>query len=283
MRKLLYAFLAFILLMSCEKVDNVQTVLRQAEALVEINSDSALLLLETIDTSMLSAEDSAHYVVLRELAENRSASIVDNDMQRRADMAEKTALWIQNYDAEHHRRYTSELYIIMSVVIGVFAVALLMGWWYYRRKVRQFNSIISENTSRIVEYRKEILRLEINGDEHEFQIAELKRKINERQEKMAAKIHIGTKLYERMRAGDSIADVPAADLQCLVEYFALLRPRQWYEWEQRYDMLTPRQIAFLILCDDLHCDDEQIGDIMGIKNTAIRSIKSRIRKREKQQ
>ena len=281
MRKLLYAFLAFILLMSCEKVDNVQTVLRQAEALVEINSDSALLLLETIDTSMLSAEDSAHYVVLRELAENRSASIVDKDMQRRADVAEKTALWIQNYDAEHHRRYTSELYIIMSVVIGVFAVALLMGWWYYRRKVRQFNSIISENTSRIVEYRKEILRLEINGDEHEFQIAELKRKINERQEKMAAKIHIGTKLYERMRAGDSIADVPAADLQCLVEYFALLRPRQWYEWEQRYDMLTPRQIAFLILCDDLHYDDEQIGDIMGIKNTAIRSIKSRIRKREK--
>ena len=281
MRKLLYAFLAFILLMSCEKVDNVQTVLRQAEALVEINSDSALLLLETIDTSMLSAEDSAHYVVLRELAENRSASIVDNDMQRRADVAEKTALWIQNYDAEHHRRYTSELYIIMSVVIGVFTVALLMGWWYYRRKVRQFNSIISENTSRIVEYRKEILRLEINGDEHEFQIAELKRKINERQEKMAAKIHIGTKLYERMRAGDSIADVPAADLQCLVEYFALLRPRQWYEWEQRYDMLTPRQIAFLILCDDLHYDDEQIGDIMGIKNTAIRSIKSRIRKREK--
>ena len=281
MRKLLYAFLAFILLMSCEKVDNVQTVLRQAEALVEINSDSALLLLETIDTSMLSAEDSAHYVVLRELAENRSASIVDNDMQRRADVAEKTALWIQNYDAEHHRRYISELYIIMSVVLGVFAVALLMGWWYYRRKVRQFNSIISENTSRIVEYRKEILRLEINGDEHEFQIAELKRKINERQEKMAAKIHIGTKLYERMRAGDSIADVPAADLQCLVEYFALLRPRQWYEWEQRYDMLTPRQIAFLILCDDLHYDDEQIGDIMGIKNTAIRSIKSRIRKREK--
>ena len=281
MRKLLYAFLAFILLMSCEKVDNVQTVLRQAEALVEINSDSALLLLETIDTSMLSAEDSAHYVVLRELAENRSASIVDNDMQRRADVAEKTALWIQNYDAEHHRRYTSELYIIMSVVIGVFAVALLMGWWYYRRKVRQFNSIISENTSRIVEYRKEILRLEINGDEHEIQIAELKRKINERQEKMAAKIHIGTKLYERMRAGDSIADVPAADLQCLVEYFALLRPRQWYEWEQRYDMLTPRQIVFLILCDDLHYDDEQIGDIMGIKNTAIRSIKSRIRKREK--
>ena len=243
MRKLLYAFLAFILLMSCEKVDNVQTVLRQAEALVEINSDSALLLLETIDTSMLSAEDSAHYVVIRELAENRSASIVDNDMQRRADVAEKTALWIQNYDAEHHRRYTSELYIIMSVVIGVFAVALLMGWWYYRRKVRQFNSIISENTSRIVEYRKEILRLEINGDEHEFQIAELKRKINERQEKMAAKIHIGTKLYERMRAGDSIADVPAADLQCLVEYFALLRPRQWYEWEQRYDMLTQ------FLCD----------------------------------
>ena len=281
MRKLLYAFLAFILLMSCEKVDNVQTVLRQAEALVEINSDSALLLLETIDTSMLSAEDSAHYVVLRELAENRSASIVDNDMQRRADVAEKTALWIQNYDAEHHRRYTSELYIIMSVVIGVFAVALLMGWWYYRRKVRQFNSIISENTSRIVEYRKEILRLEINGDEHEFQIAELKRKINERQEKMAAKIHIGTKLYERMRAGDSIADVPASDLQCSVEYFALLRPRQWYEWEQRYDMLTPRQIVFLILCDDLHYDDEQIGDIMGIKNTAIRSIKSRIRKREK--
>lgn len=281
MRKLLYAFLAFILLMSCEKVDNVQTVLRQAEALVEINSDSALLLLETIDTSMLSAEDSAHYVVLRELAENRSASIAADDMQRRADVAEKTALWIQNYDAEHHRRYTSELYIIMSVVIGVFAVALLMGWWYYRRKVRQFNSIISENTSRIVEYRKEILRLETNGDEHEFQIAELKRKINERQEKMAAKIHIGTKLYERMRAGDSIADVPAADLQCLVEYFALLRPRQWYEWEQRYDMLTPRQIAFLILCDDLHYDDEQIGDIMGIKNTAIRSIKSRIRKREK--
>ena len=69
----------------------------------------------------------------------------------------------------------------------------------------------------------------------------------ERQEQLSARLHVGTKLYDRLRQGEGISQASGKDLQCLVEFYTLLRPMQWYQWEQHYHALTPKQVAFLIL------------------------------------
>ena len=63
--------------------------------------------------------------------------------------------------------------------------------------------------------------------------------------------------------------------------FALLRPKRWQEWEHTYASLIPTQYVFLILQDDLHYDDETIAQILDVKPASLRTLRSRIKGREK--
>ena len=56
---------------------------------------------------------------------------------------------------------------------------------------------------------------------------------------------------------------------------------QWYQWEQRYHALTPKQVAYLILQDELHSTDDQIARALGISESTVRVVRSRIKGREK--
>ena len=44
-----------------------------------------------------------------------------------------------------------------------------------------------------------------------------------------------------------IAQATAKELQCLVDYFAQLRPNRWQEWERKYKDLSMAQYVFLIM------------------------------------
>ena len=73
----------------------------------------------------------------------------------------------------------------------------------------------------------------------------------------------------------------AKEQQSLVDYFSQLRPKRWQEWERKYKNLSTAQYVFLILQDDLHYDDETIASILDVKRTSVRSMRSRIKGREK--
>ena len=68
---------------------------------------------------------------------------------------------------------------------------------------------------------------------------------------------------------------------CLVDYFAQLRPKRWQEWERKYSGLSTAQYIFLIMQDDLHFDDETIAAALNVKRTSVRSMRSRIKGRER--
>ena len=79
-----------------------------------------------------------------------------------------------------------------------------------------------------------------------------------------------------------IAEATAKEQQCLVDYFAQLRPKRWQEWERRYSGLSTAQYIFLIMQDDLRYDDEAIAAALNVKRTSVRSIRSRIKGRERE-
>ena len=80
---------------------------------------------------------------------------------------------------------------------------------------------------------------------------------------------------------ECVADMQAEDRQCLIDYYAQLRPKRWQEWERTYSSLTPSQYVFLILQDDLHYDDDTIAQILDVKSASLRTLRSRIKNREK--
>jgi hypothetical protein len=60
-----------------------------------------------------------------------------------------------------------------------------------------------------------------------------------------------------------------------------LRPKRWQEWERKYSGLSTAQYIFLIMQDDLHYDDEAIAAALNVKRTSVRSMRSRIKGRER--
>jgi hypothetical protein len=85
----------------------------------------------------------------------------------------------------------------------------------------------------------------------------------------------------KLQRKEPVADMTAEERQCLIDYFAQLRPKRWQEWEHTYNLLTPAQYVFLILQDDLNYDDNTIAQILDVKPASLRTIKSRIKGRER--
>ncbi len=198
-----------------------------------------------------------------------------------ANKASQMADWQMKFDEQQMKEASDRKsrWLLWGVVSAVAVVAV--GWWWHRRKMSTFGSIIDANVRQIAAQKQEIARIEAAGTENSRQIEELKRQVAERQEQLSARLHVGTKLYDRLRQGEGISQASGKDLQCLVEFYALLRPMQWYQWEQRYHALTPKQVAFLILQDELHSTDDQIARALGITESTIRVVRSRIKGREK--
>ena len=156
-----------------------------------------------------------------------------------------------------------------------------MGVWLYWRKIRELRFQLDENARLITENKAEIERLQQSGEASEQTIAELNRQIENSRQRISNKLLIGTRCFVRLQHMECVADMQAEDRQCLIDYYAQLRPKRWQEWERTYSSLTPSQYVFLILQDDLHYDDDTIAQILDVKSASLRTLRSRIKNREK--
>ena len=112
-------------------------------------------------------------------------------------------------------------------------------------------------------------------------MARLKEELENRMERISGTLLIGTQMFSQLQQRQCIAEATAKEQQCLVDYFAQLRPKRWQEWEHKYSGLSTAQYIFLIMQDDLHFDDEAIATALNVKRTSVRSMRSRIKGREK--
>lgn len=166
-------------------------------------------------------------------------------------------------------------------VILVFSVMLALVVWWHRRRVRNIRFQLDEHARQIAENQTEIERLQQSGEASEQTIAELNRQIETSRERISNKLLIGTRAFVKLQQKESVADMKSEERHCLIDYFAQLRPKRWQEWERTYASLTPAQYIFLILQDDLHYDDDTIAQMLAVKPASLRTLRSRLKGREK--
>ena len=175
--------------------------------------------------------------------------------------------WQKNLDEErktknlnHRLSGMQELIIALSVIV---AVAIIVGMWWHRRKVSRLSNQLDEDARNTSELNTKVGLLE------------------NRMEHISNTLLIGTQMYNQLQQRQSIAEATAKEQQSLVDYFAQLRPKRWQEWNRKYKNLSTAQYVFLIMQDDLHYDDEAIATVLDVKRTSVRSMRSRIKSREK--
>ena len=188
--------------------------------------------------------------------------------------------WQQKYDEERWEEKSQRKMMEMAGIITAIVLALAIGVWWHRRRVKELGFQLDENARKMTENLMEMERLKESGEASEQTIAELNRQIEASRQRISNKLLVGTRWFVRMQQKECIADITPEERQSLIDYFALLRPKRWQEWERTYASLTPSQYVFLILQDDLHYNDDSIAQILNVKPASLRTLRSRIKGRE---
>ena len=203
------------------------------------------------------------------------------DSVMKANHSLEIADWQQKYDEERSEKRVHHRMMEMMCVIVIAVVLLVIGIWWHRRRIHKMGFQLNENARQITESQTEIERLQQSGEASEQTIAELNRQIESSRERISNKLLIGTRAFVKLQRKEPVADMTAEERQCLIDYFAQLRPKRWQQWEHTYNPLTPAQYVFLILQDDLNYDDNTIAQILDVKPASLRTVKSRIKGRER--
>ena len=203
------------------------------------------------------------------------------DSIMKANHSLEIADWQKKYDEARWEQRSRQRLLKLGGGFLLILLLLIMGYWWYWRRVRGLSFRLDENARQIAENQAEIERLQRSGETNQQTIAELNHRIEESRERISIQLLTGTRLFLKMQQKESIADITPEERQCLVNYFAQLRPKRWQEWERVYKALTPTQYVFLILQDDLHYDDNTIAHILGVKPSSLRTMRSRLKAREK--
>ena len=193
--------------------------------------------------------------------------------------------WQQKFDEiQHSKDFYGRMTWMQRLIIALIVVTVLAigtGMWWHHRKVRRLSFRLDEDARRISELRTNIELQEKSGAENSQEMARLKEELENRMERISGTLLIGTQMYSQLQQRQCIAETTAKEQQCLVDYFAQLRPKRWQEWERRYSGLSTAQYIFLIMQDDLRFDDETIAAALAVKRTSVRSMRSRIKGRER--
>ena len=208
-----------------------------------------------------------------------------NDSMRYVNQVMKMAEWQQKFDevqqSEDFNSRMTWMQRLTATLIVVIVLAILIAAWWHRRKVRRLSFRLDEDAKRISELRTKIELQEKSGAENSQEMARLKEELESRMERISGTLLIGTQMYSQLQQRQCIAEATAKEQQCLVDYFAQLRPKRWQEWERKYSALSTAQYVFLIMQDDLRYDDEAIAAALNVKRTSVRSMRSRIKGRER--
>ena len=197
------------------------------------------------------------------------------------NQSKQMTYWQQKFDEERWEKESRQKMMKMGGVIIFIVLLLVVGIWWHRRRMQKISFQLDENARRITENQTEIERLQQSGEANEQTIAELNKQIEANRQRISNKLLVGTRCFVKLQEMESASDMTAEERQCLIDYFAQLRPKRWQEWERTYSSLTPSQYVFLILQDDLHYDDDTIAHILDVKPASLRTLRSRIKGRER--
>ena len=123
--------------------------------------------------------------------------------------------YLKAYDdsmKDFYRRTSWMLGLIIALIVVV-ALAIVVGLWWHRRKVRRLSFRLDEDARRISELRTNIEQLEKSGTENGQEMARLKEELESRMERISGTLLIGTQMFSQLQQHQCIAEATAKEQQ----------------------------------------------------------------------
>lgn len=156
-----------------------------------------------------------------------------------------------------------------------FFSALLAFLYIKRRRAEQRNAVL-ENRSKLSSYQQELVAAENTSDgDSQKEIDRLNKKIADLHTKQNDILANGKRLHEDIEQGGTTARWSKNDFVDYIEYYRLHDIAFVTRMETEYRHLSAKYIFFSVL-EKTGRSDEDIQRIMGVSQSTVRSIRSRI-------
>ena len=167
-----------------------------------------------------------------------------------------------------------------KVLVWLFGSLLLLiaisicYYYYHRRTVRRYTNQLTAKEEAVRNAQQRIALLEGMDGEHHEEIMALDAQIQMIRQQTHEQLGQGKEVYEAIAAGKKLQSTNKEHY--LIEYYSILRYKQYASWMNEYKDLTSRLLTYLIL-QDMGKSDSEIQDTLSITNSSLRSIKTRLK------
>ena len=174
-------------------------------------------------------------------------------------------------------RYKAEMYISIACCLLLLALALAVYFYYRNLKGKAELLKTKENLEK---YQQQLKLMEQEGKGDSKAVEQLTQKVSELQQKRNSLLQNGRERYEEIMAGGTTIRWSRNDFADCIEYYRIIDADFVAHMELDYKHLSPKYIFFTIL-EHLGKSDEELQRIMAISQTTVRSNRSRINKRKR--
>lgn len=185
----------------------------------------------------------------------------------------------EKYDREvvaRKNRALVEKLVVVIVVLIVLAAAVI---FYSRQKALLARKKLLESNALAEDYSAQIAQLKAEGKEQTKEAQELQRKLERLRTYQRDMLYKGKTLYDSLMSGGNAAQWHKADFVEFMEYYRSIDLPFVLKMEKDYRSLTPGHQTILVF-QHLGYTDEQILYLMGMTDGALRTTKSRIKKKK---
>lgn len=183
------------------------------------------------------------------------------------------------YDKEVEQRklYRVTTWALMLSILLISIIAVIT--FYHIHKSNKAKQTIMQAQLLISDYLRQIEQLQQSGKDATKDIVALKKKINVLQEKQTEILSEGHQLFEKIARGGTAATWTKENFQKFIEYYKVVNLPFMLRIESEYTNLSHGNRFFLIL-QDMGKTDEEMTHILGVSDGALRTARSRLRKKQ---
>ena len=185
---------------------------------------------------------------------------------------------IQNrYDKEEgekrirtYKLYTGSLIIIFILIIVTFVL-------YHKYKVTKARRNLLQKHLLLNEYSGRLNEMQHSQSVTHKELTALRQRVNNLKDKEVQVLSNGKLLYESITQNRNTVHWSNQDFLDFLEYFKFIDSPYITQLDEIYNNLSPRQYLFLIAIGRMNKSETEVGTILAISPSSVRSIKSRIK------
>ncbi len=182
------------------------------------------------------------------------------------------------YDKEVVEKEMYQNVAMLLAALMFFLLIFFLFIYYHRHKVRKFHAIIDTAYDRIEKFEMQVQALESTGRDVMRDMERIRAKADSLYRSLAERVSRGNSLAGEIAAGATMATWSGEDTDCFIDYYKVHSYDAVAGWEKEYNNPTLGQMAYLILVD-MGYGREDLMRILGIGDSSLRSIRSRLRAR----